>query len=73
MAQRLEAETDPRRRHVLELVLAHMKRELRLDIEGVIDTLSDNPRYIIWPNADDPIAGRPITLDEIAPLESAEA
>ena len=55
VAERLEAETDPRRRHVLQLVLDHMQRELRLDIEGVIDTLSEKPQYVMWPNGDNPI------------------
>lgn len=68
VAERLEAETDPRRCHVLELVLAHMKRELRLDIEGVIDTLSDKPQYIIWPNADDPAASPGGSKDAIRNL-----
>ena len=54
--ERLEAETDPRRRHVLGLVLAHMKCEAQADIEGVVATLSDKPQYIIWSNPDDPIA-----------------
>ena len=56
VAERLEAETDPRRRHVLELVLAHMKCEAQADIEGVVATLCDTPQYIIWSNPDDPIA-----------------
>ncbi|MDE0115093.1 MAG: nuclear transport factor 2 family protein [bacterium] len=54
--ERLEAETDPRRRHVLELVLDHMKCEAQADIEGVVATLSEKPQYIIWTNPDDPIA-----------------
>ena len=54
--ERLDAETDPRRRHVLELVLAHMKCEAQADIEGVVATLSEKPQYIIWSNPDDPIA-----------------
>ncbi len=68
VAERLEAETDPRRRHVLELVLDHMKRELRLDIEGVIDTLSDKPQYKIWPHADDPVASPGGSKDAIRDL-----
>ena len=55
VAERLEAETDPRRRHVLQLVLDHMQRELRLDIEGVIGTLSEKPQYVMWPSAGSPI------------------
>lgn len=56
VAERLEAEANPRRRHVLELVLAHMKCEAQADIEGVVATLSEKPQYIIWSNPDDPIA-----------------
>ena len=56
VAERLEGETNPRRRHVLGLVLAHMKCEAQADIEGVVATLSDTPQYIIWSNPDDPIA-----------------
>ena len=56
VAEKLEAETNPRRRHVLELVLAHMKCEAQADIEGVVATLSEKPQYIIWSNPDDPIA-----------------
>ena len=66
--ERLEAETDPRRRHVLQLVLDHIKRELRLDIEGVIDTLSDSPQYKMWPNADDPVASPGGSRDAIRGL-----
>ncbi|WP_420639567.1 nuclear transport factor 2 family protein [Candidatus Poriferisocius sp.] len=56
VAERLEGETNPRRRHVLELVLAHMKCEAQADIEGVVATLSDKPRYVIWSDPDDPVA-----------------
>ena len=68
VAERLEAETDPRRRHVLQLVLHHMQRELRLDIEGVIDTLSDKPQYKIWPHVDDPVASPGGSKDAIRDL-----
>jgi hypothetical protein len=43
--ERLAAERDPRRRRNLELVVAHMKAEARADIEGVVATLCDRPRY----------------------------
>ena len=56
VAERLEGETDPRRRHLLSLVLAHMKCEAQADIEGVVATLSESPSYVIWSNPDDPIA-----------------
>ena len=66
--ERLEAETNPRRRHVLELVLAHIKKELSLDIEGVIDTLSEKPQYKIWPHVDDPVASPGGSKDAIRDL-----
>ncbi len=51
--ERLAAETDSTRRRNLELVLAHMKAEARADIEGVVATLCEKPRYIIHSNPDD--------------------
>lgn len=45
VAERLEAETDPTLRGNLELVLAHMKAEAHADIEGVVETLTQRPRY----------------------------
>jgi hypothetical protein len=42
---RLAGEADPRRRRNLELVLAHMKAEARADIDAVLATLCDAPRY----------------------------
>ncbi len=53
--ERLAAEVDPTRRRNLELVLAHMKAEARADIEGVVATLCEKPRYIIHSNPDDTI------------------
>jgi hypothetical protein len=43
---RLEDETDPVLRRNLSLVLEHMKAEARGDIEGVVATLCEAPRYI---------------------------
>lgn len=43
---RHRAESDPRRKRNLELVLAHMKAEARADIEGVVATLTEKPRYV---------------------------
>ena len=45
--ERFDAETDPRRKRNLELVLAHMRAEARADIEGVVETLTEKPRYIL--------------------------
>ncbi len=43
---KLAQETSPKRRRNLELVLAHMKAEARGDIEGVVATLCEKPRYV---------------------------
>ena len=44
---RLASETDPRLRRNLELVLAHMKAEAHADIDGVVATLCEKPRYMM--------------------------
>ena len=44
--ERMENEQDPKIRRNLELVLQHMKTEAQGDIEGVVATLSDQPRYV---------------------------
>jgi len=49
---RLEGETDPVIRRNLELVIAHMRAEAVADIDGVVATLSDRPRYRIHGNED---------------------
>ena len=43
--QRFQAESDPIRKRNLGLVLAHMKAEAQMDIEGVVATLTEKPRY----------------------------
>ena len=43
--QRLAAETDPILRRNLELVVTHMKAEAKTDIDGVVATLCERPRY----------------------------
>lgn len=53
--KRLADERDPTLRRNLELVLGHMKAEARADIEGVVATLTEKPRYITYANPDDPI------------------
>lgn len=45
--KRLSEETDPVLRKNLELVLEHMKREAQADIEGVVATLVEKPRYVM--------------------------
>ena len=54
--ERAAAETEPRRKRALELVLAHMKAEARADIEGVVATLCEQPRYRTYSTPeDDPV------------------
>ena len=43
--ERLSRESDPVCRRNLESVLEHMKAEARLDIDGLIETLSGEPHY----------------------------
>ena len=51
---RMNREQDPKTRHNLELVLQHMKHEARGDIEGVVATLCEEPRYVAHDLPDDP-------------------
>ena len=53
--KRLQSETDPVLRENLELVLEHMKREAEGDIEGVVATLTDSPRYVMHDDPDVPM------------------
>lgn len=53
--RRYEAESDPVRKRNLGLVLAHMKAEARADIEGVVATLTEKPRYVTYASLDQPI------------------
>jgi hypothetical protein len=53
--QRLETETDPTLRRNLELVLEHMKREAEGDIEGVVATLVEKPRYVMHDEPGNPL------------------
>src|SRR4029450_2928495 len=46
--ERLERENDPRRRQLLENVLAHMKAEAAGDLDGLMATLAPDPRYHQW-------------------------
>ena len=50
--KRLAEESSPTRARTLELVLAHMKAEARADIEGVVATLTEKPKYIIHSSPD---------------------
>lgn len=51
---RLEVETDPVIRRNLEQVIAHMRAEAVADIDGVVATLSDRPRYRTHGNGERP-------------------
>jgi len=53
--KRLADERDPTLRRNLELVLAHMKAEAKGDIEGVVATLTEKPRYVTYANPNDEI------------------
>jgi len=53
--ERLAKETDPILRRNLELVLEHMKCEAQADIEGVVATLVEKPRYVMHDTPDDPV------------------
>jgi hypothetical protein len=44
--EKVDAENDPTVRRNLELVLEHMKAEAKGDIEGVVATLTQSPRYL---------------------------
>jgi hypothetical protein len=43
--QRAQAETDPRRKANLEIVVKHMKADARCDIDAVLATLTNAPKY----------------------------
>lgn len=45
LEERLASETDPVCKRNLASVLEHMKAEARLDLDGLIATLSDEPHY----------------------------
>lgn len=53
--ERLGRETDPIIRRNLELVLDHMKKEAKGDIEGVVATLTEKPRYVVHSDPDNAI------------------
>lgn len=51
--ERLATETSPRRRALLENVLAHMQAETTGDVAGLMATLAPNPRYHQWGATDE--------------------
>lgn len=46
--ERLATEQRPRRRALLENILAHMKAETSGDVDGLMATLAPDPRYHQW-------------------------
>jgi hypothetical protein len=50
--RRYDVEEDPVRKRNLGLVLAHMKAEGRADIEGVVATLCEKPKYVVYADLD---------------------
>jgi hypothetical protein len=61
--ERLETETDPVLRRNLETLLAHMKAEMAGDVDGLLQTLSDNPAYHSYGN-DSPLTN-PVGRDGV--------
>jgi hypothetical protein len=61
--ERLETEQDPVLRRNLETLLTHMKAEMAGDVDGLIDTLTENPAYHAYGN-DDP-ATNPVGRDGV--------
>ena len=53
--ERMESESDPTIRRNLELVLQHMQCEAKADIEGVVATLCENPKYLAHDAPDEPV------------------
>jgi limonene-1,2-epoxide hydrolase len=45
IADRLEAETDPRRKALLAVVAEHVEAEVRGDVDALMQTLVDDPQY----------------------------
>src|SRR3954454_24296476 len=62
--ERLAVETDPILRRNLEVVLAHMKSESAGDIDGLLETLSDDAHYHAY-GAPDP-ASSPVGKDGVS-------
>lgn len=48
LEERLERETNPRCRQLLAQVRDHMRTEIRGELEGLMATLVDEPRYHLW-------------------------
>jgi hypothetical protein len=61
--ERLETESDPVLRRNLETLLTHMKAEMAGDVDGLLDTLTEDPAYHAYGN-DDP-ATNPVGRDGV--------
>ena len=53
MEERLARTTNPRHRHMIEMVIAHSKSEVAGDIEAVLATLAPDPAYHLWSDGRD--------------------
>ena len=53
--EKMNDETDPKIRRNLELVWQHMRAEAQADIEGVVATLCEKPRYVAHDVPDNPM------------------
>ena len=62
LERRIESETDARRRQLLEQVRDHMRTEIRGELDGLMKTLVDEPRYHFWGT---PVEGGPKGRDAV--------
>jgi len=63
--EKMEREQDPKTRRNLELVLQHMKSEAQGDIEGVVATLCEQPKYITHDMPDEEVMNPDGTKDAV--------
>lgn len=52
LARAVEAETDPRRRTILQAVRDHMEAEITGHLDALMDTLTAEPIYHFWGNGE---------------------
>jgi hypothetical protein len=53
LEERLAQTTNPRHRRMIETVMAHAQAEANGDVDGLMATLSADPQYHFWRNAQD--------------------
>jgi hypothetical protein len=53
LEEKLARTTDPRHRQMLETVIEHARAETRGDVDGLMSTLGDDPRYHFWSGGKD--------------------